>query len=127
MSSNKIKTHLFKMSDVRKDCVLFRKDYNPKNGQTFGGVLRLEKYRNTYKLRGVDSLISTFKNDRWVNVSALFKLSLENTYYGNVLIQGKKTLLLIYLDKQNHTIKVIEFPVGYYPVKKTIFNLTQKF
>lgn len=60
-------------------------------------------------------------------VTGLFKTSYQGIYYGNYLSGQKcRTLLIFILDPEGESLKILEYPKGYYPRQVTIERIADE-
>ena len=126
MENNYILTHLFSVDDKGKNCLIFRSKSIDARTTGMSSFIRLEDYRNVKKLKGVTEHLSVRINGKWNNLSALFPTPRKNVFFGNISNQGVKTLIVVFIDRENGFMRVMEMPKGYYPNYGAILSLVNR-
>jgi len=126
MENRNILTHLFTLEGTGKNCQYFTSKNIDTRTTGIPSHIRLEDYRSKHKLRDVNEQLSLHINGKWKCLSALYRTKRENVYFGNILSGSKKTLLVVFVDREHGFIRIMEMPKGYYPDYFTIISLVNR-
>lgn len=89
-------------------------------------LISREKFQR--KIKGVGNSEMIFRRDSNLipkkgNLSLMWKSKRENFFFGDLIINGKKTLLIFQLSANKERMRVHAYRTGYYPDSKTITQI----
>ena len=89
-------------------------------------IVSIEKYRG--KINGVGNSDKVFLRDTNLipkkgNLSLMWNSTRENFFFGDLIINGRKTLLIFELSANREKVKIHAYRTGYYPKTKTISQI----
>lgn len=89
-------------------------------------IVSIEKYRG--KIKGVGNSDKVFLRDTNLipkkgNLSLMWNSKRENFFFGDLRINGRKTLLIFELSANREKVKIHAYRTGYYPNTKTISQI----
>jgi hypothetical protein len=116
--------HFYEVENVLKSYTVYSlKNVSDSNRIKLTGLVRLEPFRGKSNTSGVRILLRGRERNRWAknSLTGLRPTSMESVFYGDHLINGKKSLLLFRLE-DNSRVLIIDYFNGFYPNHMGILN-----
>lgn len=126
MRRNLIQTVTYKAVKIGTSRIQYKATHEIEGNCYLTSLISIEKYRG--KIKGVGNCDKVFLRDTKLiskkgNLSLMWNSSRDNFFFSDIILNGRKTLLIFQLSANRERVRIYAYRNGFYPRTKVISQI----